>query len=260
MTRTLHVRAWGPEDAPRVVCLHGVTSWGGHFAALAEVALTPAYRVIAPDLLGHGASPHDPPWRLDHHLEAILASVGEEPACWLGHSFGGRLALELAAAAPELVQALVLLDPAIHLLPHVALFVAEDARADRSYATLDEAVERRLDESRLLPTSRARVAAEIPEHLVAHADGRLRYRYSQAAVVAAYGELAVAPPPFDAVRVRTLVVSGADTYVPYEPFEEAHRAALGDLLEVVTVPGGHTVLWDAFEATAAATRAFLALA
>lgn len=257
MIRSLHVRAWGPEDAPRVVCLHGVTSWGGHFAPLALEVMTPAHRVLAPDLLGHGESPTEPPWRLEHHLEAVVGSIGEEPATWIGHSFGGRLALELAATRPELVRGLVLLDPAVHVLPHIALFAAEDARRDRSYATLEEAIERRLDESLLLPSSRARVAVEIPDHLVAHADGRLRYRYSQAAVVAAYGELAVAPPSFDAVRVPTLVVTGIDTYVPYTPFEETHRAALGDLLEVVTVPGGHTVLWDAADETSAAIAAFL---
>ena len=45
--------------------------------------------------------------------------------------------------------------------------------------------------------------------------------------------------------------------MPYDDFLEAHRKALGDLLEVVTVPGGHTVLWDALEETTAAIAAFL---
>jgi hypothetical protein len=39
---------------------------------------------------------------------------------------------------------------------------------------------------------------------------------------------------------------------------DAHRAALGDLLEVVIVPGGHSVLWDAFDATASAITEFVA--
>jgi lipase len=258
MSAGLHLRRWGPEGAQRVVCLHGVTSWGGHFERLATETLAPAYRVLAPDLLGHGLSPHEPPWRLDHHLAAVLETVGDEAATWIGHSFGGRLALELAALRPDLVEGLVLLDPAIHVLPHVALFAAEGARADRSYATLEEAIERRLEESVLLPIARARVADEIPNHLVVHDDRRLRYRYSQAAVVAAYGELAVEPPPFERVRVPTLVVAGIDSYVPYGPFEVAHRDALGDLLEVTTVPGGHTVLWDAPDETAAAIVRFLA--
>ena len=38
---------------------------------------------------------------------------------------------------------------------------------------------------------------------------------------------------------------------------ETYRAALGDLVEVVTVPGGHTVYWDALDETAEAVAAFL---
>ena len=89
-------------------------------------------------------------------------------------------------------------------------------------------------------------------------DGGYRYRYSQAAVVAAYGEMASAPPPFARVRVPTLLVVGEHSYVPYDHLLDLHRAALGELLEVVVVSGGHTVLWDSFDETAAAIAAFLA--
>ena len=75
--------------------------------------------------------------------------------------------------------------------------------------------------------------------------GSWRYRYSQAAVVAAYGEMASMPPPFAAVRLPTLLVLGERSYLPYDHLLDAHRAALGDLLQVVVVPGGHSVLWDA---------------
>ena len=101
------------------------------------------------------------------------------------------------------------------------------------------------------------MAADLEGFLVADSDGRWRYRYSQAAIVASYGEMASAPPPFDAVRIPTLLVLGADSYVPYDHLLDAHRSALGDLLEVVTVPGGHTLLWDALEETAAAISGFL---
>jgi pimeloyl-ACP methyl ester carboxylesterase len=53
-------------------------------------------------------------------------------------------------------------------------------------------------------------------------------------------------------------VLGADSYVSYDHLLESHREALGDLLEVVTVPGGHTVLWDALDETAEAVDRFLA--
>lgn len=253
---TLARHEWG--DGPAVVCLHGVTSWGGHFGPLAEDWLAERHRVLALDLLGHGSSPHEPPWDLETHLAAIRSAAGEAPAAWIGHSFGGRLAFELAARDPGRVERLVLLDPAIQLPPHVGLFAAENARRDRSYVSFDEAVERRYEESQLHRAPRDLVEGELREHMAVDDEGRWRYRYSQAAVVTAYSLMTSAPPPFEQVRVPTLLVLGQDSYVPYHALLDAHRSALGDLLQVVTVPGGHTVLWDALPETAEAVATFLA--
>ncbi len=251
----LHLEKWGSTEAPKVVCLHGVTNHGRHFAKLAEAL--PDFHLLAPDLLGHGSSPYQPPWDLETHKDAIVDTVGAAPAILIGHSFGGRLAFELAARAPRLVPRLVLLDPAIHVLPQIALFAAENARKERSYVSFEEGIDRRYDESQLSRAPRELVEAELRGHLVCHDDGSYRYRYSQSAVVAAYGEMASQPPPFEHVRIPTLLVLGERSYLPYDHLLEAHREALGDLLEVVVVPGGHTVLWDALEETAEAVTAFL---
>lgn len=253
---TLACEEWGEPGAPRVVCLHGVTSHGRHFAKLAEEALA-GFRVLAPDLVGHGSSPYEPPWSMDAHLDAIVRTVGTEPAMLVGHSFGGRLAFEIAARAPKLVPRLVLLDPAIFVPPHVALPAAENARQNRAYVSFEEGVERRYDESQLSTAPRELLEQELATHLVWMDDG-YRYRYSQSAVVAAYGEMASAPPPFERVRVPTLLVLGERSYLPYDHLLDAHRAAIGGLLEVVVVPGGHTVLWDSFDESAAAIVEFLA--
>jgi lipase len=251
----LHVHSFGDVGAAQIACLHGVTSWGGHFAPLADRLAD--RRVLAPDLLGHGSSPREPPWRIDDHLASVVASLGEDvPRIWLGHSFGGRLALAHAASHPNEVDRLVLLDPAIHLPGHVALWAAENARAERRYATFDEAIDRRFDESQVHRAPRALVADELRGHLVEE-DG-WRYRYTQAAVVTAYAEMATKPPPFEAARIPTLLVLGADSYLPYDHLLDAHREALGELLEVVVVPGGHTVLWDALDETANAISRFIA--
>lgn len=213
--------------------------------------------MLAPDLLGHGSSRREPPWSVEDQVEAVLGACGRAPAAWLGHSYGGRVAFEVAAWAPEAVERLVLLDPAIQLLPHVGLYAAEQARLERSYASFDEGIERRYEESRLQHAPRELVAEELREHLVPDGDGLWRYRYTQAAVVTAYSEMTREPPPFETVRVPTLLLLGRDSYLSYEHLLDAHRAALGDLLEVVEVPGGHTVLWDAPDETATAISGFL---
>jgi len=256
LTRTLHAETWGEADAPRVVCLHGVTGRGAGWHRLAKGWLA-EYHVLAPDLIGHGVSPYEPPWSITENLDAIVETVGREPAVWIGHSFGGRLALELAARRPALVDRLVLLDPAILLDAEIALHVAELACEDRSYASFDEGVERRFEESGLQRTPKASVVEDLDGFLVADHDGRWRYRYSQAAVVASYGEMSSEPPPFEDVRIPTLLVLAEDSYVRYDDLLDAHQAALGELLEVVTVPGGHTVLWDALEETSSAIAAFI---
>lgn len=252
---------WGERGDPVLVCLHGVTGHGGHFAGLGS-RLAKRFHVVALDLRGHGHSSFESPWNLEQHVEDVLdtlsdESLVQEPVRWLGHSFGARVAFEAAAAAPETVERLVLLDPAVLIPAHVAVRAAEDARRDRSYASFEEAIDRRFDESRLTLAPRALVAAELRHHLLESPDGRWRYRYLQSAVVAAYGEMSREPPPFELVRIPTLLVLGEDSYLPYDHLLGAHTAALGDELEVVRVPGGHTVLWDAPEETASAVEAFL---
>lgn len=252
---TLVLDEWREPGLPRVVCLHGVRNHGRHFAPLAT-RLT-GYHVVAPDLLGHGHSPWEPPWSIASHLDAIVESVGAEESILVGHSFGGRLAFELAARAPKLVPKLVLLDPAIHLPGHVALAAAENARLDKSYVSFEELIERRYDESQLHFTPYELLVDDLAAHVETGDDGRVRYRYCQSAVVAAYGEMASQPPRFEDVRVPTLLVLGERSYLPYDHLLDAHRSALGDLLEVAVVPGGHSVLWDAFDETASAIEAFL---
>jgi pimeloyl-ACP methyl ester carboxylesterase len=73
----------------------------------------------------------------------------------------------------------------------------------------------------------------------------------------AYLELGTPPPPFDTLGVRSLVVVGALSVVVLAGQLELYRRALGDLMTVEVVPGGHSVLWDAFDETAGAIESFL---
>ena len=253
---TLVRHEWGDERAPALVCLHGVTSHGRHFARLAE-RLADRFRVVALDLRGHGDSTWEPPWHLEQHVADVLEAAPAERCAWLGHSFGGRVAYETAVAAPDRVERLVLLDPAVWLPAHVGLAAAENARRDRSYVSFEEGIDRRYEESVLTTAPRELVETELRAHLLPDDEGRFRYRYCQSAVVAAYGEMAREPPPFERVLVPTLLVLGETSYLPYDALLEPHAAALGDLLEVVRIPAGHTLLWDALDDTAAAVKRFL---
>jgi lipase len=257
----LHLHEWGDRAAPPLVCLHGVTGHGRRFRKLVEERLADRFHVLALDLRGHGRSRWEPPWDLATHVSDVLETVGVAGvarASWLGHSLGGRLVLELASLEPERIEQAVLLDPAVQVPPRVGLEKAEEERAEKSFATVEEAIETRIETAPLHSTPRELLEEEMAEHLVRSPDGRLRYRYCQSAVVAAWSEMCTNPPQFEQVRVPTFVVLGERSALVTAEQLEAWRDALGDLLAAVTVPGGHIVLWDAYDETADAVAEFLA--
>jgi lipase len=254
----LHLHEWGKRNAPPLVCLHGVTGHGRRFRRLAEERLAERFRVLAPDLRGHGRSDWEPPWTLRANVADVLetvAAAGIEQAVWLGHSYGARLILELAALEPDRIERAVLLDPAIHLLPHVGFDMAEDHRRDRVFASAEEAIDARLAGNPATP--RRFVEEEAREHLVEDRPGTFRWRYCQSAVVFAYGELCVPAPPPETLRAPTLLVHAEQFGLVRDDQLDDYRAALGDRLQTVAVPGGHVVIWDAYDETAAAVAAFL---
>ena len=254
---TLARYEWGDESLPALVCLHGVTSHGRHFRPLAE-RLADRFHVVALDLRGHGDSTWEPPWNLEQHVADVLDAAPERRCAWLGHSFGGRIAYEAAAAAPDRVERLVLLDPAIRLPAARRPRGAENARRDRSYVSFDEGIDRRYEESVLTTAPRELVEAELREHLLPDDDGRWRYRYCQSAVVAAYGEMTREQPAFDAGSDPDAARARRDVVPPVRRAARRRTpAALGDLLEVVRIPAGHTVLWDALDDTVGAVERFL---
>ena len=254
----LHVHEWGDPEAPALVCVHGVSAHGRRFRKLAEERLAGDFRVLAPDLRGHGRSDYAPPWDIGTHLDDLRETVdaaGIESAAWIGHSFGGRLVLELAARSPELFASAVLLDPAIQILPHVGFDFAQDAALDHSFATVDEAIESRLMSG--APTPREFVEEEAREHLAQSPDGRLRWRFCRSAVVTAYSELCTEPPPPSALRIPALLVHAERFGLVRDEQLDEYASALGAQLELVGVPGGHVVYWDAFDETASAIEKFL---
>jgi lipase len=252
------MHTWGNSNAPPLVCLHGVSAHGRRFRRLAEERLAERWRVLAPDLRGHGFSEWEPPWTFATHTHDVLETLdayGVRRARFVGHSFGGRLVLELAALAPERVETVVLLDPAIDLLPHVGYDFAEHERSDGAFASPEDAIAERLQGG--WPTPRKFPEEDVREHLVQSRDGLFRYRYCKSMAISVYGELCTPAPPPETLQVPTLLLYAPEFGLVRDEHVAAYAAALGELLQVVTVPGGHMVYWDAYEQTAAAVVALL---
>jgi pimeloyl-ACP methyl ester carboxylesterase len=107
-----HVALAGPEDAPPVLLVHG---WPQHWWAWRHViaALAKDYRVIAPDLRGHGwteapRSGYDKD-QLATDLLALLDAMGIDKVTWVGHDWGAHAGYIAAYRAPERFERLVAL-------------------------------------------------------------------------------------------------------------------------------------------------------
>ena len=102
-----------PEDAPRVVAIHGITATSRSWLAVAR-ALGARAALITPDLRGRAASrPVGPPYGLDAHAADVLAvldALGLESPVIAGHSLGAYIACRFAVRHPDRVARLVLID------------------------------------------------------------------------------------------------------------------------------------------------------
>jgi len=96
---------------PTVLALHGWGRTHRDFDAVLRPVDGPELAAIALDLPGFGATPPPTePWGSSDYARCVDAVLGEMsvPVVVLGHSFGGRVALHLAAARPGAVHGLVL--------------------------------------------------------------------------------------------------------------------------------------------------------
>ncbi len=110
----LHVRSSGPESAPAVIMLHGLGAslhtWEAWADRLAD------YRVIRFDMPGFGLTGPDPTndysdARAVAVITELMDRLGVTRASVIGHSLGGRIAWQFAAAHPDRVYKLVLVSP-----------------------------------------------------------------------------------------------------------------------------------------------------
>ena len=98
---------------PAMLMLHGMACVHEHMTPLIDVFAC-EHRCVAFDLRGHGSSgvPHDAYSTVDFtsDLGFVIDELGLDRPILIGHSFGGSVSLAFAAAHPDRVRALVMLD------------------------------------------------------------------------------------------------------------------------------------------------------
>jgi lipase len=199
----------------QVLAIHGLTGHGRRWQPLATQHLA-EISVAAPDLIGHGRSSWAAPWTIDANVAALAALLEQQadgPVVVVGHSFGGAIAVHLAAAHPARVAALVLLDPAIALDGAWMHEIASAMLASPDYPDAAEARAAKATDS-WSDVDPAVLDADLDEHLVALPGGRYGWRVSLPAMMSYWSELAreiVLPPK----GIGTTLVRAARTSPPF---------------------------------------------
>lgn len=101
----------GRGEAPPLVLVHGLGGAAANWALLAP-ALAERRRVLLVDLPGHaGSDPLPAAPNLEPYADRVVRvaeRAGFAPAAYVGHSFGGLIALRAAIRSPDAVSAVVL--------------------------------------------------------------------------------------------------------------------------------------------------------
>jgi len=259
-----HLQEMGPPDAPVVLLLHGA---GGATHSWRDLAprLARRWRVVAPDLPGHGftrlgALQRSSPDLMAADLAALMAHGGLAPAAIVGHSAGAVLALRLAdglTAPSALVGLNAALDPfggqagwlfpmmarAMATTPLAALALSRLGASERSVSALLAGTGSRID-ARGVALYRACVAD--PRHV----DGVLTMM-AQWRLGGLRGRLARLATP-------TLLLAGAEDRT-VAPETSRRAAARMPAAEAVVLPGlGHLAHEEDPETVADRIDAFLA--
>ncbi len=218
----LRTHYWdAPGDDPPLVLLHGLSANAYEFGGLLAAGLSPAFRVVAPDLRGRGQT--DKPatgYRMADHAADVLAlldALGLERAVLGGHSFGAYLAIYLAAHHPARVVKLIVIDAALTLNPRVGEMLKPSL--DR-LTQVSPSAEAYLSARRSAPDIGGRWDASLEGYfraeLVKNPDGTVQSATSAPAIAQALQAVGAEPWRELVGRVRqpALLLNGLGSYGP----------------------------------------------
>jgi pimeloyl-ACP methyl ester carboxylesterase len=154
-----YVRRWGPDDGPPLLFLHslGPAASGALLGPGIGPLVDAGWSIAAPDAPGFGQSPpvdadgYTVP-RLADRAWHVADGLGWRELVLSGHSWGGSVAVHAAAARPERVTALVLVDSG-------HLDYADEPEADLGRSL--ESISAEAETARLRAPDRAGVAREL---------------------------------------------------------------------------------------------------
>lgn len=253
MNNTLHVLSSG--DGAHVVLLHGLFGQGSNLRGVAR-ALQSKFTVHCVDLPDHGRSMWRDRASLDDYAGCVSAWMHEKAidcAHILGHSLGGKVAMQLALSWPQQVDKLVVADvaPVAYEGNHDAIVTALEAVAEEGCATRAQAEAILRD---------AIADSEVVGYLLmglARVGEHYTWRFHLRGLKAGYARLREPPTGSESHSGPTLFLRGADSvYVQPQHEPEITRRFPNSSLETLQA-AGHWLHIDQPEQFNAAVAAFL---
>lgn len=259
--------AWGSPAAPTILIVHGILDHGAAWEAVALPLAARGYRVVAPDLRGHGRSAHVPAAASYNFMDLladldVIASRFAAPFTLVGHSMGAAIAAAYTAVRSAQVRSLILIEPPVPPVddrrPIDGLRAHLDALSDRAVHTVfpDEraASEAICRADPRIPSDRARtMAMRLTEPCRGGVrwrwDARLRTRagigYSGTGGLAGKGYLEMIRSIYSPM---TLIYGRSSDLLRRSDVEGFVQATNG--AHTVWLEGGHNLHHDAAEALA----------
>ncbi|MFN0033753.1 MAG: alpha/beta fold hydrolase [Saprospiraceae bacterium] len=243
-------------SGPPVLILHGLFGFSDNWQTIAK-GLAEAHLVVTPDLRNHGRSPHLPTHSYPEMAEDLRVFMEERwmfRAAVVGHSMGGKTAMQLALSHPDMVEKLVVVD-------------MEPGKADDNHGDIFEAL-LGMDISKMTDRRDAEsyLAERIPDlgtrqfllkNITRKDDGTFAWKMNLPVLWAHYADIlaAVMGDPFD--KPALFVRGGRSNYVKDSEWENLKR--LFPQAELVTIEdAGHWVHADKPAELLAVLKVFLA--
>lgn len=226
---------------PTLVLLHGLAGHGGEWSPCIE-HLDLTFGLVAPDLRGHGASYVEGAAAMT--VESAVADVvaciehADAPAVTLvGQSMGGLVAMLVAAARPELVNQLVLVDAGVSVL--------DDEGLERLAAWFDTWHDP-FANADVARDFFGRDAASTPQWVAGleRTEQGLRQRFDSDAMVATMKNLSLGPTweLWESLQVPVTIMRATDGVL--DENEASQMAERHPNAELITVFSGHDIHLD----------------
>ncbi len=248
-----HVLEWGDAAAPPMVLLHGLTGHAHTWDHMAP-ALARRFHVFAPDQRGHGDTSHAATYATADFvadIDALADAWRTERFVLVGLSMGGHNAIAYAAAHPERVARLVIIDipPKMQRqqAPNWDVISKLAESGHTPFATFDEAVAAMRAGNPTAPEENLRYRTH--HNLVFNADGTMTLKYDPAAPVR--WDPADLTDALPCLTMPALLVRGGLTQVLPRAVADAMVAAMPDAELIEVADSGHSVPTDRPEKLAA---------